>query len=65
LRLIGAFMVSSYPRDQLWRPILIAALFMVLLFHLIPSTAQGLNAILLISRSWPASCCWAVGSEAM
>ncbi|MGO4436861.1 amino acid ABC transporter permease [Rhizobium sp. RAF56] len=44
------FMVGSYPRDQLWRPILIAALFVVLLVpFLIPSTPRkGLNAILLL-----------------
>ncbi len=44
------FMVGSYPRDQLWRPILIAILFVGLLTTmLIPSfPRKGLNAILLL-----------------
>lgn len=44
------FMVGSYPRDQLWRPILIAILFVGLLATmLIPSfPRKGLNAILLL-----------------
>ncbi|EHS50906.1 polar amino acid ABC transporter, inner membrane subunit [Rhizobium sp. PDO1-076] len=44
------FMVGSYPRDQLWRPILIAVLFVVLLVpFLIPKAPRkGLNALLLL-----------------
>ncbi|MBL0372972.1 amino acid ABC transporter permease [Rhizobium sp. KVB221] len=44
------FMVGSYPRDQLWRPILIAVLFVGLLVpFLIPSVPRkGLNAVLLL-----------------
>jgi len=44
------FMVGSYPRDQLWRPILVAVLFVCLLIpFLMPSAPRkGLNAILLI-----------------
>lgn len=43
------FMVGSYPRDQLWRPILVAILFIGLLLPvLIPSAPRkGLNALLL------------------
>ena len=44
------FMVGSYPRDQLWRPILIAVLFVALLVpFLIPKAPRkGLNALLLL-----------------
>lgn len=44
------FMVGSYPRDQLWRPILIAIMFVALLVPmLIPSVPKkGLNALLLL-----------------
>lgn len=44
------FMVGSYPRDQLWRPILVALLFVGLLVpFLMPSLPRkGLNAILLL-----------------
>lgn len=44
------FMVGSYPRDQLWRPILIAVLFVGLLAPmLVPSAPRkGLNALLLL-----------------
>ncbi|MBP1849921.1 amino acid ABC transporter permease [Rhizobium halophytocola] len=44
------FMVGSYPRDLLWRPILVALLFVALLVPmLIPSAPRkGLNAILLL-----------------
>jgi general L-amino acid transport system permease protein len=44
------FMVGSYPRDQLWRPILVAALFVGLLIpFLIPSAPRkGTNALLLL-----------------
>ncbi|KPF44017.1 amino acid ABC transporter permease [Rhizobium sp. G187] len=44
------FMVGSYPRDQLWRPILIAVLFVALLVpFLIPKMPRkGLNAVLLL-----------------
>jgi len=44
------FMVGSYPRDQLWRPILVAVLFVALLVpFLIPSVPRkGLNALLLL-----------------
>jgi general L-amino acid transport system permease protein len=44
------FMVGSYPRDQLWRPILIGLLFVGLLIpFLMPSAPRkGLNAILLL-----------------
>lgn len=44
------FMVGSYPRDQLWRPILVALLFVGLLVpFLMPSAPRkGLNAILLL-----------------
>jgi general L-amino acid transport system permease protein len=44
------FMVGSYPRDQLWRPILVAVLFVGLLVpFLMPSAPRkGLNAILLL-----------------
>ncbi|MBO9098278.1 MULTISPECIES: amino acid ABC transporter permease [Rhizobium] len=45
-----AFMVGSYPRDQIWRPILIAVLFVALLVpFLIPSAPRkGWNAALLL-----------------
>ncbi|MCO6178144.1 amino acid ABC transporter permease [Ciceribacter sp. RN22] len=45
------FMVGSYPRDQLWRPILIAILFVGLLVPmLVPSAPRkGLNALLLLA----------------
>lgn len=44
------FMVGSYPRDQLWRPILIAVLFVVLLvpFLMPKAPRKGLNALLLL-----------------
>jgi general L-amino acid transport system permease protein len=44
------FMVGSYPRDQLWRPILVAVLFVGLLIPFLRPTAprKGLNAILLL-----------------
>jgi general L-amino acid transport system permease protein len=44
------FMVGSYPRDQLWRPILIAVMFVGLLVpFLMPSAPhKGLNAILIL-----------------
>lgn len=44
------FMVGSYPRDQLWRPILVALLFVGLLVpFLMPAfPRKGLNAILLL-----------------
>jgi general L-amino acid transport system permease protein len=44
------FMVGSYPRTQLWRPILVAVLFVGLLVpFLMPSAPRkGLNAILLL-----------------
>ena len=44
------FMVGSYPRDQLWRPILVAVLFVGLLVpFLMPSAPRkGLNALLLL-----------------
>ncbi|UJW73580.1 amino acid ABC transporter permease [Rhizobium sp. SL42] len=44
------FMVGSYPRDQLWRPILIAVLFVAILIpFLIPKAPRkGLNALLLL-----------------
>ncbi|MDO6964016.1 amino acid ABC transporter permease [Rhizobium alvei] len=44
------FMVGSYPRDQLWRPILVAVLFVALLIpFLMPSAPRkGLNALLLL-----------------
>ena len=44
------FMVGSYPRDQLWRPILVAVLFVGLLVPmLVPSVPRkGLNALLLL-----------------
>lgn len=44
------FMVGSFPRDQLWRPILVAVMFVALLIPmLIPKAPRkGLNAILLL-----------------
>jgi general L-amino acid transport system permease protein len=44
------FMVGSYPRDQLWRPILVAILFVGLLVpFLVPKVPyKGWNAILLL-----------------
>lgn len=44
------FMVGSYPRDQLWRPILIAILFVVLLIPFLMPKAphKALNAGLLL-----------------
>jgi general L-amino acid transport system permease protein len=44
------FMVGSYPRDQLWRPITVAILFVAILIPmLIPKVPRkGLNAILLL-----------------
>jgi general L-amino acid transport system permease protein len=44
------FMVGSYPRDQLWRPILVAVLFVALLVPFLRPTMprKGLNAILLL-----------------
>ena len=44
------FMVGSYPRDQLWRPILVTVLFVGLLVPLLIPQAprKGLNALLLL-----------------
>jgi general L-amino acid transport system permease protein len=44
------FMVGSYPRDQLWRPILVAVLFVGLLIPFLMPKAprKGLNALLLL-----------------
>ncbi|MBV2184609.1 MAG: amino acid ABC transporter permease, partial [Rhizobium sp.] len=44
------FMFGSYPRDELWRPLLVAALFVGLLIpFLIPKAPRkGLNALLLL-----------------
>jgi general L-amino acid transport system permease protein len=44
------FMVGSYPRDQLWRPILVVVLFVALLIPFLMPKAprKGLNAILLL-----------------
>jgi general L-amino acid transport system permease protein len=44
------FMVGSYPRDQLWRPILVALLFVGLLvpFLMPKAPRKGLNALLLL-----------------
>lgn len=45
------FMFGSYPRDQLWRPLLVAAVFVALLIpFLTPKVPRkGLNALLLLS----------------
>ena len=44
------FMFGSYPRDQLWRPLLVAAMFVALLIpFLMPKVPRkGLNALLLL-----------------
>ncbi|MCJ8147719.1 amino acid ABC transporter permease [Shinella sp. H4-D48] len=44
------FMFGSYPRDQLWRPLLVAGMFVALLVpFLIPKVPRkGLNALLLL-----------------
>jgi general L-amino acid transport system permease protein len=44
------FLVGSYPRDQLWRPIAVAVLFVAFLIPLLMPKAprKGLNAILLL-----------------
>ena len=44
------FMVGSYPRDQLWRPILVAVTFVALLIPFLMPKAprKGLNALLLL-----------------
>ena len=44
------FMFGSYPRDQLWRPLLVVALFVALLIpFLMPKVPRkGLNALLLL-----------------
>ena len=44
------FMFGSYPRDQLWRPLLVVALFIALLIpFLMPKVPRkGLNALLLL-----------------
>ncbi|PTM95116.1 amino acid ABC transporter permease [Mycoplana dimorpha] len=44
------FMFGSYPRDQLWRPLLVVAMFVALLIPmLLPKVPRkGLNAILLL-----------------
>jgi general L-amino acid transport system permease protein len=44
------FLVGSYPRDQLWRPIVVALLFVGLLIPFLMPKAprKGLNAILLL-----------------
>jgi general L-amino acid transport system permease protein len=44
------FMVGSYPRDQLWRPITVAVLFVLLLvpFLMPKAPRKGLNALLLL-----------------
>lgn len=44
------FMLGSYPRDQLWRPILVAVMFVALLVpFLIPKAPRkGLNTLLLL-----------------
>ena len=46
----GQFMFGSYPRDQLWRPLLVIAMFVGLLIpFLIPKVPhKGLNALLLL-----------------
>jgi general L-amino acid transport system permease protein len=45
------FMIGSYPRDQLWRPYLVAALFVALLMPFLMPRAphKGWNAILLLA----------------
>lgn len=44
------FMVGSFPRDQLWRPILVVVMFVALLIPFLMPKAprKGLNAILLL-----------------
>lgn len=44
------FMVGSYPRDQLWRPILVVVMFVALLvpFLMPKAPRKGLNALLLL-----------------
>jgi general L-amino acid transport system permease protein len=44
------FMFGSYPRDELWRPLLVAAMFVALLtpFLMPKAPRKGLNAILLL-----------------
>jgi len=44
------FMFGSYPRDQLWRPLLVVALFVALLIPFLMPKAprKGLNALLLL-----------------
>jgi general L-amino acid transport system permease protein len=46
----GQFMFGSYPRDQLWRPLLVVAMFVGLLVpFLMPKVPRkGLNALLLL-----------------
>ncbi|UVC11153.1 amino acid ABC transporter permease [Rhizobium sp. TH2] len=46
----GQFMFGSYPRDQLWRPLLVVAMFVGLLIpFLMPKVPRkGLNALLLL-----------------
>jgi len=44
------FMFGSYPRDELWRPLLVAAMFVALLtpFLMPKAPRKGLNAVLLL-----------------
>jgi len=44
------FMFGSYPRDELWRPLLVAAMFVALLIPFLMPKAprKGLNALLLL-----------------
>jgi general L-amino acid transport system permease protein len=46
----GQFMFGSYPRDQLWRPLLVVAMFVGLLIPFLMPKAprKGLNALLLL-----------------